>query len=147
MKTPLCLRCKIVLSLMFISFLIFRQASSAGGLPESEAITGINWAWQFTRNSSGNDITPPTPSRYTINFKNNGTFDIQADCNWGGGTYTIEENFITVKITHTTKAMCPPDSLEQTFIQHLNSSKRFYFIDDNLHVELKGDSGTMKLGE
>ena len=147
MTIPSQIKGKIIVALVVIGVFIFQRSSISGGLPDSEAITGINWAWQQTRNDTGNEVTPPTPARYTINFKNKGTFDIQADCNWGGGTYAIEGNSISVEITHTTKAICPPESLERTFIQHLNASENFYFKDDVLFLELKGGLGTMKLME
>jgi heat shock protein HslJ len=99
------------------------------------------------RGKTGNGIAPADSSRYTITFNSNGSLNIQADCNWGGGKYTVEGNTISIEIDHTTRALCPPDSLDKIFIGHLNSSESFYFKENNLFIKLKNNAGTMEFKE
>ncbi|MBC2712130.1 MAG: META domain-containing protein [Desulfosarcina sp.] len=115
-------------------------------MPDSEDITGVVWKWQQTRYNNDQDAVPPDPSGYTIAFNPDGTLNIRADCNRGGGKYSNKGESITIKVTHTTRAMCPPDSLEQTFIKDLNAAAIYFFKDGNLYLDLKYDTGTMKFG-
>ena len=122
---------------------IFQPMLMAGGLPESEKITGTIWTWQQTRYNNDQQAIPADPSSYTITFNADGTLNMRVDCNRGGGTYSIQDNRITIEVTHTTLAMCPPESLYQTFIKDLNAATIYFFKDGNLYLDLKYDTGTM----
>ena len=125
-------------------FVTLQPHLMAGGLPASEEVTGVKWTWQQTRYNNDQNSVPADPSSYTVTFNTDGTLNIQVDCNRGGGSYSIEGKSITIEVTHTTRAMCPPESLEQTFIKDLNASKIFFFSDGDLYMDLKYDAGTMK---
>jgi heat shock protein HslJ len=120
--------------------------SRAGGMPESEAVTGMTWQWHETLYNNDEKSIPPDPSHYTIAFNPDGTLNIRADCNRGGGAFSTNGKNIAIEVTHTTRAMCPPDSLEQPFIKDLNAAKIYFFKNDSLYLDLKYDTGTMKLG-
>lgn len=124
--------------------LIFHVPLMAGANPESEKITGVKWTWQKTQYNNDQTSIPADPSRYTITFKTDGTINIQADCNRGGGTYSKKGKQITIKVTHTTRAMCPPDSLDRTFLKDLNTVAIYLFNDGYLYLDLKFDTGTMR---
>ena len=98
----------------------------ADGMPDPENITGGVWKWHQTLYNNDQKSVPPDPSHYTVTFNPDRTLNIRADCNRGGGTFSTEGKRISIEVTHTTRAMCPPDSLEQTFIKNLNAAK-FYF--------------------
>lgn len=125
-------------------FFTFQPHLMAGGLPTPEEITGVKWMWQQTRYNNDQHAVPADPSRYTVIFNTAGTLNIQVDCNRGGGSYSTEGNSITIEVTHTTRAMCPPESLDQTFIKDLNASTIYFFSDGDLYMDLKYDTGTMK---
>lgn len=125
-------------------FFVFQPHLMAGGLPTSEEITGVKWKWQQTRYNNDQLAVPVDPSRYTVIFNTDGTLNIQADCNRGGGAYSMEGNRVTIEVTHTTRAMCPPESLDQIFIKDLNASTIYFFRNGDLYMDLKYDSGTMK---
>lgn len=131
----------ILLSAMFL--LMFTAHASAGGAPESMEITGIVWKWQQTLYNNDDRTVPVDPNRYTITFEPGGKFNIQADCNRGGGRFSVEENHITIEEPYTTRAMCPPDSLEKEFIKSLNAARIYFLRKDNLYLDLKYDTGTM----
>ena len=63
-----------------------------------------------------------------------------------GEYISLEGKRITIEVTHSTRAMCPPESLEQAFIKDLNAAEVFFFSDGNLYIDLKYHQGTMKLG-
>ena len=118
----------------------------AGGMPDIEDITDGVWSWNQSLYNNDQKSVPPDPSFYTVAFNPDGTINIRADCNRGGGTFSTEGKRITIEVTHTPRAMCPPESLEQTFIKDLNAADVFFFSDGNLYIDLKYHKGTMKLG-
>ena len=123
---------------------IIHSAGLAGGAPDTEDFTGVVWKWQQSRYNNDQQSVPDDPSGYTVIFNTDGTLNIRADCNRGGGSYSIESKRISIEVTHTTRAMCPPESLDKAFIKDLNASKIYFFSDGNLYVDLKYDTGTMK---
>jgi heat shock protein HslJ len=129
-----------------ILFLGLPFAVSAGGTPESESITGVVWKWQQTRYNNDQLSVPPDSSSYTIEFMPDGRMYIRADCNQVGGNYKSEGSIISIELTHSTRAMCPPDSLDQDFKNDLNAAKIYFFKDGLLFLDLKYDSGTMRFG-
>jgi heat shock protein HslJ len=135
-----------ILFLVAVLLVVVHSASRAGGMPDPEDITGEVWKWHQTLYNNDQKSVPPDPSYYTVIFNPDGTLNIRADCNRGGGTFSTEGKRISIEVTHTTRAMCPPESLEQTFIKDLNASNIFFFSDGNLYIDLKYHKGTMKLG-
>jgi heat shock protein HslJ len=84
-------------------------------------IQGINWQWtSVTDQSTSQTTTVPTPQQYTLAFNTDGTVNGIADCNSFTGTYS-QANGLSIKITTMTMAACPEGSLEQQFIQLLDS--------------------------
>ncbi len=107
-------------------------------------IVGGVWKWMQTLKNNGDKITPANPDDYRIEFLGNGQVNIRADCNGGGGTYKSDGQVLSIEITHTTLAACPPGSLEQDYIEHLNAAAHYFLANDHLYIDLKFDTGTMK---
>jgi heat shock protein HslJ len=107
-------------------------------------LTDTVWKWQQTLYSNDTRSLTPNPENYTLKLLPDGKVSIRADCNLGGGVYTLRESEISIEITHTTRAACPPESLEQDYIRDLNAAARYFVEGDILHVDLKGDIGMMK---
>jgi heat shock protein HslJ len=116
----------------------------ADGMREPGEITGVTWQWQQTLYNNDHKSVPADPSHYTVTFNPDGALNIRADCNRGGGKYTAEGKRLSMEVTHTTRAMCPPDSLDQAFIKDLNAAAGYFFIEGHLYLDLKYDTGTMK---
>ncbi len=88
---------------------------------EPNPIQGINWQWaNVTDSSTGQTTTVPTPAQYTLAFNTNGTVNGLADCNSFTGTYSLT-NGLAIKITTMTRAACAEGSLDEQYIQLLNS--------------------------
>ncbi len=102
------------------------------------------WRWQQTLYNNDTKSIPLAPENYTLKLLPDGKVSIRADCNLGGGVYTLRGNEISIKITHTTRAACPPGSLEQDYIRDLNAAAIYFFKADALYVNLKDSAGTMK---
>ncbi len=118
--------------LLFALFCLGCGLTQAGELPEikldkddglietSEEVRGTSdpllvgtlWKWQQTLYSNDTRSLPPSPDNCTLKLLPDGKVNIHADCNLGGDVYTLRGNEISNQITHTTRAACPPESLE-----------------------------------
>jgi heat shock protein HslJ len=107
-------------------------------------IIGTVWKWEQTLYNNDTKTSPANPNQYTLTLHSDGKVDILADCNRGGGTYVKEDSSISINITHTTMAMCPPESLEGEFLRNLDAAAIYFVNDGNLYFDLKFDTGTMK---
>jgi heat shock protein HslJ len=114
------------------------------GVAESSAVTGIAWKWVETSYTDGRTAVPSDPRLYTLSFLDTGEVSVKADCNMKGGRYTIIDNRLSMKITHSTMAACMDGSLEDQFVRDLSVGSSMFLKDGDLHIALKSDSGTMK---
>ena len=106
----------------------------------------VVWQWVQFSDPSG-PITIDDPSQYTAEFMADGKVHVKADCNMGNGTYTTEGNSISIEIMAVTRAMCPPGSLSDQFLQNLNAASLYRLEGDNLMIDLQADSGTMEFAQ
>lgn len=109
-----------------------------------QTLIGTTWKWQQTLYNNDTKSIPPNPDHYTLKLLLDGQVNIRADCNFGGGVYKLDGSRISIEITHTTRAACPPGSLEQRYIRDLNAAAVYFMEGDFLYIDLKYDTGTMK---
>src|SRR4051812_24807313 len=76
--------------------------------------------WQLTFLSSAGAVGDP--GRYTAQFLPDGTVSVKADCTWVGGSWNGGNSALDVTINTSTLVGCPPDSLEQPFVQALQDA-------------------------
>ena len=127
-----------------------RLVSSAEGERDEEPqITGTVWQWVQTLYSDDRKAVPDDPKNYTVQFREDGTLSVKADCNMKGGTYSIspEEKRLSIEITHSTTAACPEGSLEDEFVRGLSGAAIYFIGDGDLYIDLKYDSGTMRFSK
>ena len=122
---------------------IFEQELANKENSES-SLTQVVWQLQEIRYNNDKLIEVDNPSNYTIEFLPDGQLSIKADCNRARGNYTQEGSSISIEIGATTRAMCPPESISDQYLKELQSATIFFFQDDNLYIDLKFDTGTMK---
>ncbi len=101
-------------------------------------LTGTIWRWTETVMSNGTRIKPDAPERYTLEFQPGGKIAVQADCNRGSGSYTLNGGALTFGPLATTRAMCPPGSKDAEFLRGLAavSGQRFRGYDLVLTFDL-----------
>ncbi len=83
------------------------------------------------------------PANYTLDFQEDGTVTIKADCNNATGTYKVDGESIKIEIGPMTRAACPPGSLSDDYINYLGSAAIYFFKDGDLYIDLEADAGTM----
>ena len=109
-------------------------------------LTGVVWQWLGTVTGEG-PLAVADSSRYTIEFLEDGTAAIKADCNRVVAQYTAEAGALTITPGPSTLAACPEDSQADVFVQQLSGAALYFFLDGDLYIDLFADSGTMRFGE
>lgn len=102
---------------------------SATGSSLPTEMTGVIWQWQQEGVAD--------PSRYTLEFMADGSVAVQADCNRGRGTYQIVGQAFFIEVLALTRAACGPDSLEQVFLEQVNSTDTYRLEDGTLVFTLR----------
>lgn len=107
-------------------------------------LTDTVWQLQQIQYNDGTLITPSDPANYTVEFMEDGSLGVQADCNRVLGEYVGEGGILDITLGPSTLAACGPDSVDTEFTQALSNASLYFFQDDDLFIDLTFDSGTMK---
>lgn len=139
------IRCACLIALLLLFILLPLQAATLNSSDgKTTEIGGIVWKWQRTIYNNDTQSEPANPSRYTISLMPERHLSVKLDCNVGGGRYTLDGSSLTLEVTHTTMASCPPGSLDQKFMKDLTAARIAFVRDGNLFLDLMYDSGTMQ---
>ena len=138
------LRARLLIMVLAGWLLPLQAATLIASEGKKTDIAGITWKWQRTLYGNDTRSEPPEPSRYTILFMPEGHLSLHLDCNTGAGRYSLDGSSVTLELTHTTMAACPPDSLAQQFMKDLAAARIAFMRDGNLYLDLMYDTGTMK---
>ena len=143
-KSRACLFACLLAYLLAFLLLPLQAAILTSSDGKQTNIGGMVWKWQRTAYNNDTRAEPPDSSRYTILLMPEGHLSVRLDCNTGGGRYTLAGSSLTLKLTHTTMAACPPGSLAQKFMKDLAAVRIAFLRDGELYLDLMYDSGTMK---
>lgn len=83
--------------------------------------------------------------RYTIQFLPTQLVDVLADCNRAGGPWSGGDGALSITITTSTMAFCPPDSISQPYLLALNGVSGYTVADPTL--VLHGAAGDMTFAQ
>jgi heat shock protein HslJ len=109
------------------------------------SLAGTKWHWARTLLRDGSERRPANAAAYGLDFQRDGTVTVQADCNTGKGTYTINGANLAIGALPGAQTVCPGPSLSEVFLQQLQNSGTFLLQDGKLIMRLKADAGTMEL--
>src|SRR5262245_23862688 len=89
------------------------------------------------------DVPAADQSKYTIEFKSDGTYNAKADCNQTSGTYTTaSDHSLTMAPGPTTLVACPAGSLSDEYIQGLTQPSSYVITGGQLTLSLDDGDGT-----
>lgn len=101
------------------------------------------WSWVSTLYNDDTKIIPKNANKFSLTFKNDGTFSATTDCNGVGGEYKVTKNKIVLDKMMSTLMYCE-GSQEGEFSKALAEVDSYLFTSKGeLVLELKLDSGTM----
>lgn len=118
-------------------------AAALPALAQTESLEGTRWQLQSIQYSNDTTVTIADPSRYTLEFRENGELGIQADCNRGFGNYTQSGSELRLQPVGVTRAACGPDSASEEFLRNLPYAATFVMQEGTLFVNLSLDTGNL----
>lgn len=140
-------------------------AASAAGLflcacavqpPAADPLTGTRW--QLVAIESMADaqptVRPSTPDRYTLAFGADARVNLQLDCNQAMGAWQASASAtqapgrisgsLSFGALATTRAMCPPGSLEPRLAKSLPYVRGYLVQNGQLNLTLMADGGILR---
>lgn len=103
-------------------------------------LKGTSWQLVEIRTADGQVTRPDDPSKYTLEFASEGRLSARIDCNRGTGTWKEERaGELTLGALATTRAMCPPGSLDDRFVRDLPRVRSYVTEDGRLFLNLTAD--------
>lgn len=109
--------------------LVFGALGEAGALEENgaaaDSLAGSRWVWISATDASGQTLTVEDPQRYGVFFQDGGELAVKADCNRVLGSYSGDGDVLSLVARASTKALCPPDTLEDEFLKGLQEATGF----------------------
>lgn len=111
--------------------------------PSSMKLDMKTWQWQHVLYSDDTKITPKDPKKFTLTFKNDGTFSASTDCNGVGGEYVLgKDNKLEFKNMLGTLMFCE-GAQEEDFKKILTNTGSYMFTSKGeLVLLIKYDSGS-----
>lgn len=88
---------------------------------EVPELVETSWVWEETRYSESEDVLPNDPGSFVLSFIDAERFGAQTDCNNVAGTYTLEEDRITLSQMMSTKMACMNETQEAEFTSMLEA--------------------------
>jgi heat shock protein HslJ len=130
------------ITILAVFFLLAVLLAACGGNSE---VVGTTWQWEAFQDTAGiNDITVSDPEKYTLTINQDGTANIQADCNQVTWAYELGVSQLSFDTTGpSTLAMCAEDSLDQQFLERLGQTATFVIEDGILYLNLWADAGNL----
>lgn len=126
------------------SLLVGSVLMSPAALAQTDMLTGTVWELQQIQYNNDTLLEADPPENYTLEFMEDGTVGVRADCNVARGTYTAEDSSIAITLGPTTLVACPPESIDTEFLQGLSSAAIYFFEGDDLYLDMMADAGTLK---
>jgi heat shock protein HslJ len=120
------------------------QAAGEADAATTESLTGITWQWVGLTDPM-QQVAIDAPEKYTLTFLDDGSLQIQADCNLATASFTAtDDGSLTVTPGIMTLALCGPESRSEELIQKLGFAARYFFQDGHLFIDMMADGGTLE---
>ncbi|MCU0943928.1 MAG: META domain-containing protein [Rubritepida sp.] len=108
------------------------------------ALAGTRWQWVGLA-GAGEALTIAEPARYTLEFLPEGRLALRADCHRGaGGLAFPAPGILRVGAIALTRALCPPGSLSDRFVQEVSAAARWSLRDGQLWLERAEGAATLR---
>lgn len=107
-------------------------------------MTNINWQWgELIDTNPSTQPVIPDPQNYSLVLLPDGSLTYVADCNSGGGTYTISGNSISIRLEESTLADCGTTSLSSLYLTLLETVETYSLEANSLAFGLADEAGRM----
>jgi heat shock protein HslJ len=107
-------------------------------------IVGVTWRLTAVELPGSPPIVVQDPSRYTLRFEDDGTLDIQFDCNQCSAEYVLDGNDLDVDTIACTLIGCGIDSLDPKYLAALEAAVTISLTDDGDDMAISGNGITLR---
>ena len=149
--------CGLTWALALSTALLTACGTTVTPAPTAPASPLAGTQWQLVAFESMSDeqgtARPPDPATYTLAFGPDGRASLQLDCNRGSATWQARaatgdtpgrrSGSLEFGALATTRAMCPPASLEPRLVKALPYVRSYVLMDGRLHLSLFADGGIL----
>lgn len=124
-------------------------ASAADSAPADEVaapeLSGTAWRLLNVAGMDDSTEVPDDPSKYTLVFGPDGTASMRADCNRGMGSWTSgSPGQLQFGPIAATRAMCPPESLSDTYLAQFEWVRSYVLKDGHLFLATMADGAIIE---
>lgn len=120
----------------------FTCHGSDEGSAAAAGLEGSSWQLVKFQGSGGKTLTPADPTKYIVAFDKGGAVSLRVDCNRGRGTWKSSgPNQLQFGPLALTRAMCPPDPLNDRIPRDWTYVRSYTIKDGHLFLSLKADDG------
>ena len=110
------------------------SAGIPSGAPTGAHVPALHGTWQWYKRvdpSTGAEEQIDDPSKYVLTYSADGTYEFQADCNQGSGTYVADDRgAIRMEAGPVTLAECGEGSRSQD-VMNMMYAVQDYRLEDN----------------
>ena len=122
----------VTLCLLLIACSATQTSDTPKGKPK---LTGVIWELANIQSKDDSTDMPRAPGLYTLDFRKDGSVAIRADCNRGRGNWASETaDQLNITQLITSRAMCIPRSLHDSYISDLNDTRSFSLNEGKLYL-------------
>jgi uncharacterized lipoprotein YbaY len=117
------------------------DSADAAAMPD---LVGTTWQWvAFEATAEEASFTLDDPENYTLMLNADDTLSFQADCNVGTGSYTLDNDSLSIMLGPITLAECGPDSRYTEYLNRLGDVATYSIEDGQLLLNLRADAGDL----
>jgi heat shock protein HslJ len=98
-------------------------------------VIGDTWRLASLQEAGASPILVQDPSRYTLQFGDDGQLLVRSDCNSCGGSYSLTGSSLEVGPLVCTRAFCGEASLDGRFTGTLDRARSVALDDDEMMIQ------------
>jgi heat shock protein HslJ len=95
-------------------------------------LIGDTWRLVSIVETGTTPVTVDDPSKYTLEFLENGRLNVKSDCNTCGGPYSLSGSSIEIGPVACTRVFCGDTSRDAAFTSALDKARSASLDDDEL---------------
>jgi len=120
--------------------------AAAAQAAEAPAPAELQGTWRWVSFVSATDkLLVDKPDQYQLDFPNAGQIALKADCNRAAGGISFgNDGAMKIGPMAMTRAMCPPGSLSDRFVQEVGKATRWSKRDKDLLLELPSHAAILR---
>ena len=139
----------MIMRILAATALLAGCASFVSSGPDRPPLNDKIWELEVIRSMDDAQGTTriDRPELYTLRFGSDGRLTLRIDCNRGSAAWKSvpsadsASGMLEIGVLATSKAMCPPGSLDQKVLRDLPYVRSYLLKDGKLYLSLMADGG------